>query len=67
MDGVTPITGRPPWSHVWEQGWDDLAAFEGYRDGTSSLADTERRGWEGAAGGIVRRAGSVHYKLLPAG
>ena len=67
MDGVTPITGRPPWSHVWEQGWDDLAAFERYRDGTSSLADTERRGWEGAAGGIVRRAGSVHYKLLPAG
>ena len=67
MDGVTPITGRPQWSHVWEQGWASLAAFEAYRDGTSALADAERRAWEGAGGGIVRRAASVHYKMLTAG
>jgi hypothetical protein len=66
MDGVTPITARPRWSHVWEQGWDDLAGYEAYRDGTSALADAERRDWEGAAGGVVRGAASVHYKLLPA-
>jgi hypothetical protein len=66
MDGVTPMTGRPPWSHVWEQGWDSLAAFEAYRDGDSGLADAERRGWEGTCGDIVRRAASVHYKLLAA-
>jgi len=66
MDGVTPITGRPQWSHVWEQGWDSLAAFEAYRDGASALADAERRSWEGVAGGIVRKAASVHYRLLSA-
>jgi len=62
MDGVTPITARPPWSHVWEQGWDDLAAFESYRDGPSKLAEIERNGWEG----LARRAASVHYKLMTA-
>ena len=62
MDGITPITGRPPWSHLWEQGWDDLAAFEAWRDGTSPMAEVERAGWDG----LARRAGSVHYKLITA-
>jgi hypothetical protein len=62
MDGVTPIAGPPPWSHLWEQGWDDLDAFEAYRDGTSPMAEVERKGWEGYA----RRAASVHYKLITA-
>ena len=62
MDGVTPITGRPPWTHLWEQGWDDLAAFEAYRDGTSPMAEVERNGWAG----VARRAASVRYKLLTA-
>jgi hypothetical protein len=62
MDGVTPITGRPPWSHLWEQGFDDLASFEAYRDGTSPMAELERKGWEG----VARRAASVHYKLMTA-
>ena len=62
MDGVTPITGRPPWSHVWEQGFADLPAYEAYRDGTSPMAELERRGWEG----VARRSASVHYKLISA-
>jgi hypothetical protein len=62
MDGVTPITGRPPWSHLWEQGFDDLAALDAYRDGTSPMAELERKGWEG----VARRAASVHYKLITA-
>jgi len=62
MDGVTPITGRPPWSHLWEQGWDDLAAFEAWRDGPSPMAEVERTGWEG----VAHRAASVHYKLMTA-
>jgi len=62
MDGVTPIAGPPRWGHVWEQGWGDLAAFEAYRDGTSPMAEIERKGWEGTA----RRAASVHYKLMTA-
>ena len=62
MDGVTPITGRPVWGHLWEQGFDDLAGFEAYRDGASPMAEVERKGWEG----IARRTASVHYKLITA-
>jgi hypothetical protein len=62
MDGVTPIAGPPVWGHLWEQGWDDLAAFEAYRDGPSPMAELERKGWEG----VARRAASVHYKLMTA-
>ena len=50
FDGVTPITAPPRWSHVWEQGWDSLAAFEAYR--ASSLAGVEPEG----------RSASVHYE-----
>jgi len=66
MDGVTPITGRPPWSHLWEQGWESLEAFGAYRDGDSPLAVAERSGWDGTPGVTVRRAASVHYKLIAA-
>ena len=52
FDGVTAITPPGPWSHVWEQGWESLAAFEAYRD-------ERREGWPG----FVRRAASVHYQL----
>ncbi len=62
MDGVTPVTGPPVWGHLWEQGWDDLAAFEAYRDGASPMAEVERSGWVG----VARRAASVHYKLMTA-
>ena len=51
FDGVTPITAPPRWSHVWEQGWDSLAAFEAYR--ASPLAGVEPEG----------RSASVHYEL----
>jgi hypothetical protein len=62
MDGVTPIAGPPTWGHVWEQGFADLAALTAYREGTSPMAELERKGWEG----VARRAASVHYKLMTA-
>jgi hypothetical protein len=62
MDGVTPITGPPAWGHLWEQGFADLPALDAYREGSSPMAELERKGWEG----VARRAASVHYKLLTA-
>ena len=66
MDGVTPITGRPGWSHLWEQGWEGLDAFEAYRDGDSPLSVAERSGWDGTPEVTVRRTASIHYRLLTA-
>ena len=56
FDGVTPITPPPRWSHVWEQGWESLAAFEAYRA-------QQREEWPG----FVRQSGSVHYELVTPG
>jgi hypothetical protein len=56
FDGVTPITPPPRWSHVWEQGWDSLAALEAYRA-------QGREQWPA----FVRRSGSVHYELVTPG
>ena len=54
--GVTPIAPPPRWSHVWEQGWESLAAFEAYRA-------RGREKWPAS----VRRSASVHYELLTPG
>jgi hypothetical protein len=64
FDGVTPVTGPPVWSHVWEQGWDSLDALDAYRDSGSPLAAAERSGWAGWMDGLVSRAASVHYELV---
>jgi hypothetical protein len=63
FDGVTPVTGRPRWSHLWERGFLDGDGLTAYRDGPSSLADAERRGWEGWMDGIVERSVSLHYEI----
>jgi len=64
FDGVTPITGPPRWTHVWEQGFASLADLDAYRHGSSPLAAVERAGWRGWAGGIVRRAAEIHYERM---
>jgi hypothetical protein len=56
FDGVTPITPPPRWSHVWEQGWESLAAFEAYQaQGREQWPD------------FVRQSASVHYELVTPG
>ncbi len=66
FDGVTPITGPPRWSHVWEQGWEDLDAFAAYRDGKGALAVAEREGWKGIDVHVDESA-SVHYQIVSFG
>ena len=63
FDGVTTITGPPKWTHVWEQGFRSLDALESYRRGDSPLARSERSGWEGSIGGIVKRSAELFYEL----
>jgi hypothetical protein len=63
FDGVTPITGRPRWTHLWEQGFLTTGDLDDYRDGASPLADAERRGWDGWRDGIVERAVGLHYEI----
>jgi hypothetical protein len=65
FDAVTPMAGRPRWTHLWEQGFDDLDAFAAYRDGSSWAAEAERRGWVGSTDDIVRATASVLYEIGP--
>jgi hypothetical protein len=63
FDAVTPVGGRPRWTHLWEQGFVSTDAFEAYRHGPSVPAEAERHGWVGHMGGLVRHSVSVHYDL----
>ncbi len=63
FDGVTPVTGRPRWTHLWEQGFLTTDGLEDYRHGASALADAERRGWDRWRHGIIERAVSLHYVI----
>jgi hypothetical protein len=63
FDAVTPITGRPRWTHLWEQGFLDLDSLDAYRDGASPLAEAERRGFVGWNNGIIERAASLRYAI----
>ena len=63
FDGVTPVTGPPRWTHVWEQGFAGIGECDAYRNGDSALAEAERRGWGGWMNGIIERAVSLHYEI----
>lgn len=63
FDGVTPITGRPRWTHLWEQGFPGSDELHAYLTGPSALADAERRGWDGWRHGIIERSASLHYRV----
>ncbi len=67
FDGVTPITGPPRWSHVWEQGWQDLDALAAYRGGSSPMAVAEREGWGTIEGLRVEESASVNYRIVRPG
>jgi hypothetical protein len=64
FDGVTPVSGPPRWTHLWEQGFESLTALASYRRGGSAMAAVERAGWEGWAGGVVRRSAEIYYERL---
>jgi len=64
FDGITPVTGPPKWTHLWEQGFAGLDALDSYRSGDSTMARVERGGWEDWMGGIVRRCGELFYEVI---
>ena len=63
FDGVTPVTGRPRFTHLWERGFVGLESFHAYRRGASVLADAERRGFDGWMNGIIEDAVGLHYEI----
>ena len=63
FDGVTPIMGPPRWTHLWEQGFADLAELLDYLKGPSELAVAESTGWEGWRHGVVVRSAHVFYRI----
>jgi hypothetical protein len=62
FDGVTPFTGRPRWTHLWEQGFVDTDGLDAYRHGPSELATAER-GWDRFLNGVIHDAVSLHYEI----
>ena len=66
FDGVTPITGPPRWTHLWEQGFPDLDALEGVSP--RRFADGRRWSDPGGSTGwlaIVTRSVELFYELTP--
>jgi hypothetical protein len=63
FDAVTPVGGRPRWTHLWEQGFVDRDGLAAYRQGGSAAAEAERRRWDGWMDGIIAKAVDVHYDL----
>ena len=47
FDGVTPIAGRPRWTHLWEQGFAD-------RRRVSTPTATAPRPWPAPSAGVGR-------------
>ncbi len=69
FDGVTPITGPPRWTHVWEQGFASQRALDEYRQGSSELAVVERGGvaeWARWSDGVVTAVADIHYTVVSA-
>jgi hypothetical protein len=66
FDGVTPITGPPRWTHLWEQGFSGRDAHDAYRRGGSAMAAVERAGWDSWMDGIVWRWAELFYEVTPA-
>jgi hypothetical protein len=67
FDGVTPVGGRPRWTHVWEQGYVDRGGLAAYGQGRSALAAAERRRWIGWMDDIVEDAITFHYEIEGSG
>jgi hypothetical protein len=63
FDGVSEITGRPRFTHLWEQGFAGIESFHAYRHGASALADAERRGFDGWMNGMIEDAVGLHYEI----
>jgi hypothetical protein len=63
FDGVTPVTGPPRWTYLWEQGFTGVDGLDAYRHGSSALAEAERRGWSGRMADIIEGAVGLHYVI----
>jgi hypothetical protein len=63
FDGITRITGRPRFSHVWEQGFATVEDLDVYRRGPTPLARAERANFNGFLDGVVTDAVSLHYEI----
>jgi len=63
FDGVTPVTGPPKWTHLWEQGFSDRGALDSYRRGASTMAAVEGAAWKGFMDGIVKRSAELFYEV----
>jgi Stress responsive A/B Barrel Domain len=63
FDGVTPVSGPPRFTHLWEQGFTGVDGLDSYRHGSSAPARAERRGWSDWMGGIIERAVGLHYVI----
>jgi hypothetical protein len=64
FDGVTELTARPRWTHLWEQGFASHAALASYRAGETAAARAERDGFA-AWDDVVERSLEVIYELEP--
>ena len=53
---------KTPWSHVWEQTFDDEKGLRAYLDGDSAIAAAERD-WSAYEEGLVTRTYEVRYEL----
>lgn len=51
------------WSHLWEQGFESLAALRQYLWSDSPLARAERSGWWGEMNGLVVRSVDFYYVM----
>jgi hypothetical protein len=57
----------PRWTHVWEQGFADRAAFDAYRLSPAATAGAARDAWADWSEGRVRRVAEVFYALRGSG
>ena len=63
FDGVTPITGTPRWTHVWEQGFATRAALDSYLAGEAATAEPGQVGTDERTRRLVRGSMDLVYDI----
>ena len=62
FDGEHPVGPPPRWTHVWEQAFAHLAAFDAYRADATVFAGADAGAWATWSAGLVRRVAEVFYE-----